>query len=126
MTYLIFTTTNSMNQQWNVSLLPFLLEQYLGVISREDSENDFSKDYRPLDGSSWIKIFRSYKCLSYVKKVDQFSRVTKQMMAMNGQNDRHLIKMLLNLLKELHEDILFIHIIIFTPGIIFIFNIFQN
>src|SRR4051794_36219003 len=114
MTYLIFTTTNSMNQQWNVSLLPFLLEQYLGVISKEDSENDFSKDYRPLDGSSWIKIFRPYKCLSYVKEVDQFSRVTKQIMAMRGQNDRYLIKMLLNLLKGLHEDILFIHTIIFN------------
>ena len=110
MTYLIFTATNSVNQQWNVSLLPFLLEQYLGVISREDSENDFSKDYRPLDGLSWIKIFRSY--LSYLKEVDQFSRVTKQIMTMRGQNDKYLIKMLLNLLKELHEDILFSYIFI--------------
>jgi hypothetical protein len=108
MTYLIFTATNSVNQQWDVSLLPFLLEQYLGVISREDSENDLSKDYRPLDGLSWIKIFRSYKCLGYVEEVDQFSRVTKQIMTMRGQNDRYLIKMLLNLLKELHEDILFL------------------
>jgi hypothetical protein len=103
MTYLIFTTTNSMDQEWSVSLLPFLLEQYLGI-SKINSENNFSKDYRSLDGSSWIKILRSYKCLV---NVDQFSRVTKQIMAVCGQNDRCLIKMLLKLLKELHEDILF-------------------
>ncbi len=107
MTYLIFTTTNSLNCQWNISLLPFLLEQYLGVISKDDSQSDFYKDYRHLDGLLWIKIFRSYKCMNdSINEVDQSSCVTKQIMVMRGQNDRYLIKMLVKLLKELYEDIL--------------------
>ncbi|CAG8543768.1 4239_t:CDS:10 [Funneliformis caledonium] len=58
MTYLIFTTTNSLNCQWSISLLPFLLEQYLGVISKDDSESDIFKDYRHLDannGNAWTE-----------------------------------------------------------------------
>ncbi|CAI2163239.1 7157_t:CDS:10 [Funneliformis geosporum] len=101
MIYLIFTTTNSLNCQWSISLLPFLLEQYLGVISKDESKSEISKDYRHLDGLRWIKIFRSYKCLNNsVNEVDQFSRVTKQIMAMRGHNDRYLIKMLVHLLNE--------------------------
>ncbi|GBB90316.1 hypothetical protein RclHR1_17220001 [Rhizophagus clarus] len=92
-----------MNQEWSVSLLPFLLEQYLGIAKR-DFGNTFSKDYRSLDDSSLIKIFRPYRCLV---NEDHFSRITKQIMAVCGQNDRCLIKMLLKLSKELHEDILF-------------------
>ncbi|RIA95303.1 hypothetical protein C1645_816913 [Glomus cerebriforme] len=69
MTYLIFTTINSMSQKWNISLLPFLLEQYLGVISKEDSENGFSKDYRHLDVSLPLPLFTSTQALDSLNDV---------------------------------------------------------
>ncbi|RHZ75397.1 hypothetical protein Glove_214g11 [Diversispora epigaea] len=56
--YLIFNNSNSLSKQWDWTMLPSLLEQYLNVESK--FSNNVSQEFQSADCSRWLTLLRPY------------------------------------------------------------------
>ncbi|CAG8525846.1 6534_t:CDS:2, partial [Diversispora eburnea] len=77
--YLIFNNSNSLSKQWDWSMLPFLLEQYLNLESK--FSNNASQEFQSVDGSRWLTLLRPYSIIKSDELENEISiNITRQLM----------------------------------------------
>ncbi|CAG8538417.1 16050_t:CDS:10, partial [Acaulospora morrowiae] len=117
-TYFMFNNSISLHKQWDLTMLPFILEQYLGVES--SFLNNASHEFRTTDGSCWLRLFRPYKCPSPDTCENEISiNITRQLMEIRSHDDKNLTFMTKILCRELSGDILIIRLVVSVPSPLF-------